>query len=62
MNCSMLNPQDSNTRLIKCIYNTYEFKQIIKEAIRTTADTKSLIDHIATNRPDRITSSGVIMT
>ena len=60
MNCNMLNPQDNNNRHIKRIYNTYEFKQIIKEATRTTSDTKSLIDHIATNRPERIASSGVI--
>ena len=60
MNCNMLNPQDNNTRHIKCIYNTYEFKQIIKEATRTTSNTKSLIDHIATNKPDHIASSGVI--
>ena len=33
---------------------------MIKEAARTTSDTKSLIDHIATNRPDHIASSGVI--
>ena len=59
MNCNMLNPQDNNTRHIKRIYNTYEFKQMIKEDTRTISDTKSLIDHIATNRPDRIASSGV---
>ena len=56
----MMNPQDNNTRHIKRIYNTYEFKQMIKEAIRTTSDTKSLVDHIATVLPDRIASSGVI--
>ena len=60
MDCNMLNPQDNNTRHIKRIYNTYEFKQIIKEATRTTSDTKSLIDHIATNRPERIASSEVV--
>ena len=60
MNHNMLNPQDNNTRHIKRIYNTCEFKQIIKEATRTTSDTKSLIDHIAINRPERIASGGVI--
>ena len=60
MNCNMLNPQDNNTRHIKRIYNTHEFKQMIKEVTRTTSDTKSLTDHIATNRPDRIASSKVI--
>ena len=33
---------------------------MIKEATRTTSDTKSSIDYIATNRSDRITSRGVI--
>ena len=33
---------------------------MIKEATRTTSDTKGLIDHIATNRPDCLASSGVI--
>ena len=60
MNCNMLNRQDDNTRHIKRIFNTYEFKQMIKEATRTTSDTESLIDHIATNGPDRIASGGVI--
>ena len=60
MNHNMLNPQDNNTRHIKRIYNTYEFKQMIEEATRTAFDTKSLIDHIATNKPDRIASGGVI--
>ena len=60
MNCNMLNSQDNNNRHIKHIYNTYEFKQIIKETTRTTSDTKCLIDHIATNRLERIASSGVI--
>ena len=39
MNCNMLNPQNNNTRHIKRIYNTCEFKRIIKEATRTTSDT-----------------------
>ena len=59
MNCNILNLPDNNTRHIKCIYNTYEFKQMIKEATRTTSDTTSLIDHIATNRPD-ISDHGII--
>ena len=42
MNCNMLNPQDNDTRHIKRIYDIYEFKQMIKEATRTTSDTKSL--------------------
>ena len=33
---------------------------MIQEATRTTSDTKSLIEDIATNRPDHIASSGVI--
>ena len=58
MNCNMLNLQD-NTRHIRHIYNTYESKQMIKEATRTTSDTKSLSDHITTNRPDLIPLVGL---
>ena len=59
-NCSILNPGDNNTGHIKRICTTYGFKQMMKEATRTTSDTKSLIDHMATNRPSCIASSGVI--
>ena len=33
---------------------------MINEATRITSDTKTLIDHVSTNKPDRISSSGII--
>ena len=60
MKCNILNPGNNHTRHIKRIYTTYGLKQMIKEAARSTSDTKSLIDHMATNRPKCIASSGVI--
>ena len=56
----MLDPQDNDTRHIKCIKSTCEFKQVIKEATRITSDNKTLTNQIATNRSDRAASSGVI--
>ena len=33
---------------------------MINEATRVTSDTKALIDHVNTNKPDRVSSSGII--
>ena len=60
MNCDMLHTRDNDTRHIKRIYGTYQFKQMITEVTRVTSDTRTLIDHIASNKPDRISSGGVI--
>ena len=45
---------------IKRIYNKDNVTQLIKEPTRTTDDTKTLIDHISTNKPTCISESGVI--
>ena len=50
----------SRTKHLVQIYNTYGLQQIIKEATRTTLDTQTLIDHIVTNKPDKVADSGVI--
>ena len=60
MNCDMLDTRDNDTRHIKRIYGTYQFKQMITEETRVTSDKRTLIDHIASNKPDRISSGGVI--
>ena len=39
---------------------TYEFSQLIKEPTRTTSNSKTIIDHIITNRTDLVSSSGII--
>ena len=60
MNCDMLKTRDNDTRYIKRIYGTYQFKQMIIEVTRVTSDTRTLIDHIASTKPDLISSGGAI--
>ena len=60
MNCDMLKTRGNYTRHIKRIYGTYQFKQMITEVTRVSSDTKTLIDHIVSNKPDHISSGGVI--
>ena len=59
MNCDLLKPRDNDTKHIKRIYSIYQFEQMINEATRITSDTKTLIDHVSTNKPDRVSSSGI---
>ena len=60
MNCNLLNCQDSDTKHMKRIYNTLGYKQLIENATRTTTDTMTLIDHLATTKPQCISGKGVI--
>ena len=60
MNCNLLNSQDNDTKHMKRIYNTPGYKQLIENATRTTTDTMTLIDHLATTKPECISSKGVI--
>jgi hypothetical protein len=56
--------KDSNfpTKKIKTLYELYQLSQLIDEATRVTMTTSSLIDHIVTNTPEKISDSGVIHT
>ena len=45
---------------MKRIYNTLGYKQLIENATRTTTDTMTLIDHLATTKPESISGKGVI--
>jgi hypothetical protein len=56
--------KDSNfpTKKIKTLYELYLLSQLIDEATRVTMTTSSLIDHIVTNTPEKISDSGVIHT
>ena len=38
----------------------FKLRQIINQPTRVRGDTKTLIDHMATNRPDAVSHSGVI--
>ena len=65
LNCNMLKTNnDSNipTKKIKSLYELYQLAQLIDEATRITPTTTSLIDHIVTNMPEKISDSGVIHT
>ena len=56
--------KDANipTKKIKSLYELYHLTQMIDEATRVTMATSSLIDHIVTNAPEKISDSGVIHT
>ena len=59
INCDIDTPLDNNTRHLSCILNSFGYNQLIKEPTRTTSTTSTIIDHIMTNRPDVVSSSGV---
>ena len=58
-NCDLLKPDQNNPEHIKRIYKTYGFRQFIEKPTRTTSDSKTPIDHIASNRPECVSESGV---
>ena len=59
LNCDLLKPEpDSATKKIKLLYELYQFNQLIDKATRVTMTTFSLIDHMVTNIPEKIASSG----
>ena len=60
INCNLLNSQHNDTKHMKRIYNTLGYKQFIENATRTTTDTMTLIDHLATTKPESISGKGVI--
>ena len=65
LNCDMLktnNDLNLPTKKIKSLYELYQLSQLIKLATRITMTTSSLIDHIVTNTPEKISDSGVIHT
>ena len=59
INCDLNTPLDNNTKHLNNILNSFGYSQLIKDATRTTKTTSSIKDHIITNRPDIISSSGV---
>ena len=59
-NCDLFKSRDNDTKHLKRIYGMYHFKQLIAKPTRVTSDTRTLIDHIATNRPDNVSQSDVI--
>ena len=45
---------------IKSLYELYQLSQLIQEATRVTMTSSTLIDHIITNTPEKVSDSGVI--
>ena len=65
LNCDTLKTdKDSNTptKRIRSLYELYQLSKLIDEPTRITMSTSSLIDHIVTNTPEKISDSGVIYT
>ena len=63
--CYLLKPDNESNipmKKIKSLYKLYQLSQLIDDATRVTMKTTSLIDHIATNTPEKISDSGVIHT
>ena len=52
-NCDFLKPTNYTAHL-KRLIKTYSLAQLIKEPTRTTHTTQTIIDHIITNRPERV--------
>ena len=59
INCDLNAPLDNNTKHLNNILNSFGYSQLMQDATRTTKTTSTIIDHIITNRPDIISSSGV---
>ena len=61
LNCDLI-PEftnDCNTNELNFVTNMYQYKQLIQEPTRVTRNTKSLIDHLFTNKPENIILTGV---
>ena len=68
-NCDLKKSKDCNTRKLKLVYSEFQFEQLITDYRRLVTSicsngkantTRTLIDHLSTNRPYYISSSGVI--
>ncbi len=63
VNCDLLTDNPScYTKKMKEITDSFNMTQLIKEATRVTENSESLIDHIYTTCPGKITKSGVLHT
>ena len=63
VNCDLLtNNPSCYTKKMNEVSESFQMKQVIKEATRITETSETLIDHIYTNFPEKISHSGVIHT
>ena len=57
----LLTPSYSHTKQLQTFLTIYELKQLINEPTRVTTSSKTIIDHIITNRIQCVSDSGVIL-
>ena len=65
LNCNLLQEKalfNVPTSKLNSIYELYQLSQLINEPTRVTLTTSSLIDHVVTNTPEKISHSGVMHT
>ena len=59
-NCDMLDPANNDTKHLKKLRIKCNLVQLIKDPTRTTATTKTIIDHMITNKPEFVSESNVL--
>ena len=61
LNCNLISEDtnDCNTNELKFVTNLYKCRQLIQEPTRVTSKTKSVLDHLFTNKPENIVLTGV---
>ena len=59
-NCDILDFANNDTKHLIKLLTKYNLTQMIKSPTHTTATTKTIIDHIITNRPESIFKNGVL--
>ena len=65
LNCNLLEKKtlfNMQTNKLNSLYELYQLSQLINELTRVTMTTSSLIDHVVTNTPEKISHSGVVHT
>ena len=59
-NIDMLKPSDSLTEQYQGILEVFGLRQLITQPTHVTRSSKTLIDHLITNHPQRVTDTGLI--
>ena len=65
LNCNLLGKKtlfNMQTNKLNSLCELYQLSQLINEPTRVTMTTSSLIDHVVTNTPEKISHSGVVHT
>ena len=60
MNIDLLNQDCATTRQYNELLEVFHLQQMVQEPTRVSRHSSSLIDHIVTNRPNRITHTGIL--